>query len=136
MIMNVDIGAGNSDVYTQAIYQYDRNVRIVISGTDIPNEYHVYFSNNKEGGVGIACTYDQDGVSVPNALLLSGRYVYGWLIDKNKRDGRGTFGSIIIPVIPRPIPVSKIASDDSGGYRIDYEIDEDDENFIIKQTRD
>ncbi len=140
MILHIDIDNWNGTIYTQSVYQYDKNVKIQFTGENIPESYHAYFSNSKDRGFGVACTSKKDEndesikyVIVPNALLLSGDYIYAWLSDADKT-GIGTFGQITIPVIPRPIPVSKVASDESGGYHIDYEIDEEDENFIIKQT--
>ena len=136
MILEAVIDGNCAVVYTKAIYQYERNVTLNISGIELPEKYVAYFSNQKDFGISVmrkGSTYD--GVQIPNALLVVGDYVYVWVFSSDA-DGirQETLCNVVVPVIRRAIPISYTDDEDHGGASetVNYEIEADDENLIFK----
>ena len=68
---------------TDPLYQYDRGQVLKIEGIRLPATYEVHFSNSpKNRGVttySIASVGNQNGVNIPDSVLLSGEPIYAWL---------------------------------------------------------
>ena len=65
--------------------------------------------------------------------MSTGLYVYGWICDTGEEMGRCVSYEIVVPVIPRALPVH---TSSSGGGKIDYHVDEEDENLVIDGITD
>lgn len=109
MILEVSMGIldRKTTLYAESVYQHDKNVVIELTGDGVPEKFEIVFSNQKEHGISIACKSDSDGlVTIPDALLTTGDYVYAWVRTGSEADENyETLCSITIPVIPRPVPV-------------------------------
>lgn len=129
MTLQAEIYQSSSTTYTKSLYQHDKNVTLVFDGIDLPAEYEVHFSNEKERGISVACKGSANGVVIPNALLSTGQYVYAWLCDVGAATGTGGQFMVVIPVIPRPVPIPVQTSSEQVPIITNYEIDADDENL-------
>ena len=129
MNLEAKIYESNSMTYTKSLYQYDKNVTLVFNGVDLPEKFEVHFANERDGGVSIVVEGKDSGVLIPDALLSTGAYVYAWVYDTGEISGRAVVYEICIPVIPRSIPIH--TNSEGGSGKIDYHIDEEDENLII-----
>lgn len=130
MIISAVIYESSSVTYTQSVHQHDKNVTLVFEGIDLPENYEVHFSNEKDGGISIACEGNNSGVQIPDELLSTGSYVYAWVCRVESETGSSTIFEVVIPVIPRPIPIPVSRSDGEFKYRIDPE--EEDLEFFGK----
>lgn len=118
----------NATVYTESVYQYDKNITLVIEGIELPNRYEVHFSNDREQGVSVSCIGKADGVAIPNAFLITGKYIYAWICVPSGSTGAAARYMVTIPVILRPAPVPvQIVSDGS----VHYDVIPSDENMIF-----
>ena len=127
MILEATFNDDSTIVYTKSVYQYSGNATLVVHGLDLPASYEVHFSNDKERGISVICEGDPTGVIVPNELLSTGAYVYAWFNCAAKDSfSNGTQCTVVIPVIPRPIPVHSTSIGD-GDFK--YRIDEDEEDL-------
>ena len=129
MKLEAKIYESNSMTYTKSLHQHDKNVTLVFDGVDLPEKFEVHFANERDGGVSIVCEGSDSGVLIPDALLSTGAYVYAWVYDTGEVSGKGVVYEICIPVIPRSIPVH--TTSEGGGGKINYHVDEEDENLII-----
>lgn len=127
MTIEAKIYEQNSMTYTKSLHQHDKNVTLIFTGIDLPETYEVHFSNQKERGISVACEGDNTGVLIPDELLSTGEYVYAWVCNMAGKDidNTATLYTVVIPVIPRPIPVKGSSSSDG---KIKYSVDEDEEN--------
>ena len=133
MTLQAKIYEANSTTYTQSVYQHDKNVTLVFDGLDLPEKYEVHFSNQKDSGISVSCEGTKSGVLIPDALLSTGEYVYVWVCDSNEQTGTNVQYMVVIPVIPRPVPIPvQTASEDSGEFG--YAIDEDEEDLSFFGT--
>lgn len=122
--------AGSKTAHTRNVFQHDKCQRLTFSGIELPARYEVHFSNSKDRGFSVACEGGQNGVLIPDALLTTGEYVYGYLHDTSGGTVSETLYTIIIPVTPKPVPVP-IQVDSSGTVR-SYEIRPEEENLVFK----
>ena len=117
--------------YTKSLYQYDKNVRLVLEGIDLPDTYSARVSNDKENGLSVACKGTLDGIKIPDELFVTGRYVYVW-VDTNIEGSacQGTLCMVTIPVIPRPVAINAetIPDDEPDPDEEEYYEDDEDEN--------
>lgn len=120
------------EVYTESVYQHDKGVRLLINGLNLPERYGVQFSNNKDMGFSVALTGTAEGVMIPDAFLSTGEFVYAY-VQKQTYEGRFTTNSIVIPIIPRPVPV--FAQVDAKPDVFDYDVEVNEENLIIIDDR-
>ncbi len=96
--------AGQTRTVAEApLYQWSYGQKLVFEGLQLPAAYQVDFSNFEFSGDSIPQTGGADGVTVPIAVLETGREVYAfvWLQDANS--GRTEY-CVEIRVIPRPAP--------------------------------
>lgn len=56
---------------TTALYQYDYGQILKIEGIDLPQAYEVHFSADETRGNSVTQIGGPDGVSIPDALLLT-----------------------------------------------------------------
>lgn len=89
---------------TRSLYQYDYGQILKFEGIDLPVAYEVHFSTNNIGGSSITQIGDEDGVTIPDELLLSGKTIYAWVyLHAGENDGE-TMYAVTIPVTVRPMP--------------------------------
>lgn len=119
MTIDAVIYESSSMTYTKSLYQHDKNVTLVFKGIDLPETYEVHFSNDKERGISVACEGDSSGVKIPDELLSTGSYVYAWVCKVENEMGKSTSFEVVIPVIPRPIPIPVTKVETGFKYRID-----------------
>ena len=86
---------------TSPVYQYDYGMILKFHSLDLPSIYEVHFSNTAEDGEAIPVLGNEDGVLIPDELLITGEPVYAWLyLHTTDSDGETVY-SITIPVIER-----------------------------------
>lgn len=129
MILQARIFENSSTTYTDSLHQHDKNVTLVFDGIDLPEKYEVHFSNVKERGISVACEGSSTGVKIPDALLSTGEYVYAWVCDAGESTGNGVVYTVVIPVIPRPMPVPVQISSGSEPIITNYEVHADEEDL-------
>lgn len=95
---------GKGDVvYTKKVFQYDRGLKLRISGIPLPEKYQVHFSNSEHKGVAAAFWGSGSDVPIPDAFLQTGEYVYVWIsFADEKKTYRSSQYTVIIPVEKRP----------------------------------
>lgn len=108
---------GATSCRTSPLYQYDYGQILRITGIELPTAYETHFSNEPHGTAVIQIG-SEDGVTIPDSLLLSGRPVYAWIFLHTGADDGETEYVITIPVIGRatitddpPTPVEQRAID-------------------------
>lgn len=90
---------GSNKAYTKALHQYDRGMRLVFVGADLPESFDVHFSNDRESGFEVSCEGTSAGVIIPEKLLASGNYVYAWVHRSDEPNESFVEYSVVIPVI-------------------------------------
>lgn len=123
---------GKGDIiYTKRTFQYNRGVKLRVSGVALPEKYQVHFANNENEGVSAAIWVSGSDIPIPDAYFQTGDYVYVWIYFAE--DGKNAAGismyKVIVPVEKRPAILSIGA--ESGGMVIDAELDEDDHTLIF-----
>lgn len=136
MTIQAQIFSNNSTTYTQSLYQHDRNVTLVFEGIDLPGKYEVHFSNQKDSGISVACEGSSSGVVIPDALLSTGEYVYAWVCEKDEETGFTCQFMVVIPVIPRPVPVPIQVVHDGSDEKWEFEVNADEENLTFINSPD
>lgn len=122
-----------SVTHTKSLSQHDRHVRLIITGLDLPAKYGVDFANSREGGIAVSRTGTAEGVMIPDAFLSTGKYVYAFVKIPVGDNGRVTVHTIVIPVMPKPVPVLMQINEQPDTF--DYDVDEDEENLIFIDDR-
>ena len=131
MTLIARISEGETTAYTESTYQYNKNTTLEFEGVDLPDEYEVHFSNDKERGISVSRIGSAVGVLIPDELLSTGEYVYAWLYGTAK-SGKVTLFMVTIPVIPRPVPIYSESSSGDGKFK--YDVVEDEENLIFHSS--
>jgi hypothetical protein len=131
MVLVAQIYDRESTTYTESVYQHDKNVTLVFQGVDLPEKYEVIFSDRKERGISISCEGNGvSGVLIPDQLLSTGDYVYAWVCETDEETGRMTRCPVVIPVIPRPVPIPiQKGSGEDVPIITNYDIDPENENL-------
>ena len=130
--LEVNCDPESNVTYAKSLYQHDRHVKLVITGLDLPNKFGVHFSNSRDGGISVARTGTAEGVMIPDAFLSTGEFVYVFVQIPVGDNGRVTIHTIVIPVLPKPVPVLMQTAEEPDEF--DYEVDEDEENLIIREA--
>jgi len=89
---------------TRTIWQYDYGMVLKFAGLNLPQAYTVHFANEKLSGSAVSQVGDESGVSIPDALLLTGKPVYAWIYLHTGVDDGETVYMVTIPVTARPQP--------------------------------
>ena len=122
---------GSKDVvYTKKSFQYNRGVKLRISGIALPEKYQVHFSNDETRGVSTALWVSGSDVSIPDAYFETGDYIYVWIAFAE--DGRySTVTSsytVVIAIEKRP---AILQVEGTGGLVIDAHMDETDDHLLV-----
>lgn len=134
MTLDVDIFDPGTVAYTSTVYQYTKDVVLMIRGIELPAEYEAHFSMSNDRGLSVACKGDASGVKIPDELFMPGDYVYVWICSANADKARNeTLCMVTIPVSPRPVPIPIQYSEEKFRYRIDE--DEEDLEFEGKMNQ-
>ena len=98
-------------------------------GVELPDEFEVHFSTEKEGGIGTAHAATPEGVLIPDEYLATGDYVYAWVYLTDEYDGGTTTYTVVIPVIRRSATVPT-----TNGIKIKgYDVDEDHALIVVTE---
>ena len=132
MTITANISDPTVVTYTKSLHQYDKNVNLEFVGMELPEEFKIVFSNNKDGGLSVECEGNSSSVIIPNELLLTGQYVYVWIRTVVNDAGliiKSTLASVVIPVVPRPVPIPVNYYGNDGSFN--YRVDADEENLTF-----
>ena len=89
---------------TDPVFQYDYGLILKFLHIKLPDAYEVHFSNNQFGEDAMTVIGDENGVLIPDELLLSGKDVFAWLyLHTSEQDGETVY-AVSIPVIERNKP--------------------------------
>lgn len=122
---------GQSDVvYTKKTYQYNRGVKLRISGVALPEKYQVHFSNSEDQGVATALWVSGSDVSIPDAYFDTGNYVHVWIAfaEDGKYANVRSMYKVIIPVEKRP---AILQVDGTGGLVINAHMSETEDHTLV-----
>lgn len=92
---------------TRKIWQYDYGMVLRFAGLNLPQAYTVHFANQQLAGNAVSQVGDENGVSIPDALLLTGKTVYAWVYLHTGLDDGETVYMVTIPVNARPEPTDE-----------------------------
>ena len=139
---------GETRTYTKSAHQFDKGQKLIVTGIAFPDTFEIHMSNQREGGMAYSCKGNAEGILIPDALFVSGDYIYAWLY-ATATDGSGsargyddwdddesihevevgtgvihegeTVYEIIIPVVRRPVQLPTMMIDPAGnfGYTVD-----------------
>ena len=70
---------GSTRAYTKSAHQFDKGQKLIVTGIALPNSYEVHMSNDKDGGMAFSCKGNAEGVYIPDAMFVSGDYIYIWI---------------------------------------------------------
>lgn len=71
---------GKKSCTTRMVYQYNRGMRMLIRGADLPAAYRVEFSNGIQE-TSVARLGNAQGVSVPFECFIPGETILAWVVD-------------------------------------------------------
>lgn len=72
------------------LWQYDYGQRMKLEAEELPEIYEVHFANNQSGR-SVASLGDENGVMIPDEMLLSGAPVFFWIfLHNNAEEGHTT----------------------------------------------
>lgn len=139
---------GETRCYTKSAHQFDKGQKLIVTGIALPNTFEIHMSNEREGGIAYSCKGSAEGVYIPDALFVTGEYVYVWLYEISEdeygsssgynvnpeeetiqeeevaartiREQNSTY-EIVIPVKRRSVQLPTVELDTTGtfGYRVD-----------------
>ena len=87
-------------IKTDAAFQYDYGLKLVIDGVTLPSEYEVQFGNTNSAA-NKTVTGDVNGVSIPDEYLRNGEDIHAYLYMHTDVDDGFSVYHIHIPVIGR-----------------------------------
>ena len=119
---------GETTAYTKTVHQFDKGQKLIVTGIVLPETFEVHMSNNKEDGFAYSCKGDAEGVTIPDALFVSGDYIYVWLYDTTESEGETVY-QIVIPVARRPVQLSF----SQGGKEVGYMVDDHETLYPVVQ---
>ena len=105
-IISVRFDGGNL-VYACPRYQYDYGQILKFTDLDLPFAYEVHFSNTDKSGNSVTQIGDENGVTVPDAMFLSGETIYAWVYLHSTADDGETVYKTVIPVQKRAKPTNQ-----------------------------
>ena len=103
-IINVTYKANKEVRVKTSLYQWDRGVKLRITGIDLPENYEVHFSNQQFSGDAKVAIGDASGVVIPDEYTSTGRTIYAWLVLQDDPTNEKSMFTVVIPVIKRPMP--------------------------------
>lgn len=112
----------------QTVHQFDKGQKLVVTGIVLPETFEVHMSNDKEDGIAYSCKGDAEGVTIPDALFVSGDYIYVWLYDTTESEGETVY-QVVIPVVRRPVQLSF----SQGGKEVGYMVDDHETLYPVVQ---
>ena len=89
---------------TRKAYQYDYGMVLKFPELSLPAAYEVHFANKETGVDSVTQIGNADGVSVPDAMFISGDPVYIWIYLHTGQDDGETVYRALIPVVKRSRP--------------------------------
>lgn len=93
---------------TSTLTQYDYGQILKIEGVELPTSYEVLFANDSVAGTAYTQVGNENGVTIPDQLLTTGKNVYAWVfLHTGDSDGETVY-TVHIPVHSRPQPDSDI----------------------------
>ena len=103
-IIQANITSSLNPTVTRFAWQADYGQILQISGIELPDYYEVHFSNQQVGGTTVTQIGDENGVTIPDSMFLSGSDIYAFIyLHTGEEDGETVY-KIMIPVKDRPLP--------------------------------
>ena len=96
---------GQDRINSTPLWQYDYGQKLKIENVTLPAAYEVHFSNTPDVD-SVTMIGDENGVDIPDALLMTGQNVYAWLYLHNTETDGYTKVQIFIPVAKRSKPTN------------------------------
>ncbi|MBQ1340885.1 MAG: hypothetical protein IIY33_00240 [Erysipelotrichaceae bacterium] len=112
---------GQTKAYTRNAHQFDKGQKLIMTGIALPESFEVHMSNEKEGGLAYSCKGNAEGVYIPDALFVSGEYVYVWLYDISK-DHEGSSSGYDSNPEEETIQEEEVAAKTVTEYTTTYEV--------------
>lgn len=149
---------GETRCYTKSAHQFDKGQRLIVTGIALPETFEVHMSNERDSGMAYSCVGSAEGVMIPDALFISGEYIYAWLYEtsveheENNVPGFSYYGdeslrqivpegkavnigettySITIPVIRKPAHLPAVNAYGSTGSGYGYIVDENETLVMV-----
>lgn len=122
MILSAKYEAGVSQVYTKPVFQYSKEVTLLIENCPITLPATVAIANSKEFGNSVEYTVRAVPFKIPDEYFVNGQYVYVWFETGDLQI------LIVIPIIQKSSP-TKASEGGEGGQT--YEYDEENESINI-----
>lgn len=94
---------GCHEIITDPLYQYDYGqiLKVTIEGEELPEAYEVDFSNERINGETTTQIGNDNGVTVPDIYLTTGKYVFAFImLHEGENDGETEY-VIVMPVSKR-----------------------------------
>lgn len=89
---------------TRKVYQYDYGMVLRFPELNLPVAYEVHFANKETGVDSVTQIGNADGVSVPDAMFISGEPIYVWIYLHTGEDDGETIYRALVPVVKRARP--------------------------------
>ena len=116
-IIDVTFKPGASIADTSGLWQYDYGQILRFAGIDLPQAYEVHFANEGDPET-FTVIGDENGVAIPDALLLTGKSVVAWVyLHTGLEDGETEYRATLFvqrrakPSDLEPTPVEQSAID-------------------------
>jgi len=101
----VRVWFGNRNIVSaKASYQYNYGQILKFEDLPLPQAYEVHFSNTDTTGTSVTQIGDANGVTIPDAVFLSGQNIYAWIFLHTGADDGETMFKVIIPILKRARP--------------------------------
>ena len=101
-VILASFGASNL-IRTRSAYQYDYGMILQFQGIELPTAYEVHFSNIDTGNA-VTQIGNEDGVTIPDTMFLSGESINAWVYLHTGEDDGETVYTAVIPVLERAKP--------------------------------
>lgn len=89
---------------TRKAYQYDYGMVLKFPELSLPAAYEVHFANKETGVDSVTQIGGTNGVSVPDAMFISGDPIYVWIYLHTGQDDGETVYRALVPVVKRARP--------------------------------
>lgn len=149
---------GQTKVWTKQAHQFDKGQKLIVTGVVFPDTFEVHMSNHQDGGMAYSCVGHAEGIFIPDALFVSGDYIYVWIYATSVEEEGSTAGydfdpeedtiqevetgartvhegetvyEIIIPIARRSVQLPTINIDPTGGFG--YMVDENETLVPVNQ---
>lgn len=95
--------ASTSSIFASGLWQYDYGQILKFEGLELPTAYETHFANEGDA-TSVTMIGDENGVQIPDSLLLTGKPVIAWVyLHTGENDGETEY-KVTMPVKLRATP--------------------------------